>query len=684
MTKKVFNKKLSAIIGGILLFSFISSPLISLAQSEPLDSGVTWGDTVPEPLDPNPGTNTGGPQQNTRQCEGWNIFSIQCLLEIIANIFGVIAWLFSWLTWVANKFFNAAISFSVEHFKEYFVSAGVKEAWAVGRDLVNVLLIFILLYVAVSIILRLAAGEHKRMLTRVIIIALLVNFSFFATGVVIDVSNVIASTFLTAAAGNTGQANATRDISTQLVRKMGIGWNASGAEPSAPTEGGGGKVVRTLGGIVSAFIGKIFMLLVTTFVLFAGGLLFMIRSIVLVFLLVLSPFAFLFWILPKTRGWADKWWSQLINQSLFAPAFLFCFYLVIKVVSNAPAALKGGVSSGQGGLADFANTLVFFILVNGLMLASLIIAKQLSVTGASGAMKLAGLATGGLTAAGVWAGKQPLRGAGKILGAVDEKYLGGKMGKIYGGLKGGLGGAARRVGKVPGVGQLGRKVGEIVKHPIAAGAAGLAAATAGYGIPSILGKGTKEEEEKAKKENRRLEILGIQNQLKGLRGEKDTNKARQKAFELLKDVKPNEMAEHFSDDVLTMPAVIANYTPHSLESFARTGVKGKVMTAIFDEIQKPENNAHPARKYVESTLARKMWWTPPPTPAPAPTTPLPTSPPTPQQTPLPPQPTVTTPPPPANPPTGGPPQPQSPQSPPTSGQSPLPGSPQSWRDTSQT
>lgn len=113
-----------------------------------------------------------------------------CFLTLAYFLFYTIP---SWFLILAAKLLNIIlpISLSSALFKS---SEFVSEAWGIVRDLSNIFFILILLYIAIELILGLA-HDAKKMIARVIVMALLINFSFFFTGVVIDTSNVLALVF---------------------------------------------------------------------------------------------------------------------------------------------------------------------------------------------------------------------------------------------------------------------------------------------------------------------------------------------------------------------------------------------------------------------------------------------------------------------------------------------------------
>jgi hypothetical protein len=78
---------------------------------------------------------------------------------------------------------------------EFFNISAINTGWAVSRDVANLFFIFILLYIAIATILRLSSYGMKALLAKLVIIALLVNFSLVITKVIIDASNILAREF---------------------------------------------------------------------------------------------------------------------------------------------------------------------------------------------------------------------------------------------------------------------------------------------------------------------------------------------------------------------------------------------------------------------------------------------------------------------------------------------------------
>jgi hypothetical protein len=97
------------------------------------------------------------------------------------------------LTYVA-QFFNAMVSIGLST-KMLSGSSFISTGWAVVRDLSNLFFIVGLLWIAFQTILGMGGHGTKEMIGKIIIMALLINFSMFFTNVIIDSSNILASIF---------------------------------------------------------------------------------------------------------------------------------------------------------------------------------------------------------------------------------------------------------------------------------------------------------------------------------------------------------------------------------------------------------------------------------------------------------------------------------------------------------
>lgn len=230
--------------------------------------------------------------------------------------------------------------------------------WAITRDLVNMFFIFIILYIAIATILNI--GNYKKTLVTLVIVALLVNFSLFTTKIVIDASNIFSIGFY----------NQMGLSEVSLADKlMGKGLKIQKVfEVEKEEQIDKDNVSKS----ISLFLSIIF-LSVTAWVLFNMSFLLVGRFIAFIFLMILSPLAFMSFILPGLKSKIfDEWWKTLISQSMIAPIFFFLFYLIVKIIEQDPFNYT---------LAEDVNrvSLLFnFVVLIGLMMYALKITKKLS------------------------------------------------------------------------------------------------------------------------------------------------------------------------------------------------------------------------------------------------------------------------------------------------------------------
>ncbi len=128
-----------------------------------------------------------------------------------------------------------------------------------------------------------------------ILIALLVNFAPVLVGLIVDASNIVMNYFLK------GIEQGIANFLTQA------------------SEMGGGILSRLLGLVTfqTSEIARAFIMVILNFATGAAlllyAILFMFRYIAIWTIVILSPLAFVAWILPATKKFWDMWWNQLIQ-----------------------------------------------------------------------------------------------------------------------------------------------------------------------------------------------------------------------------------------------------------------------------------------------------------------------------------------------------------------------------------
>lgn len=286
--------------------------------------------------------------------------------------------------------------------------------WKLVRDITNILFIFALFVVAFNLILNresaTASGQvvavnsfgmdPKRTFVRIILMALLVNFSFFIGRAIISIANVAAVTFFNKIDTPVSESNPSNtseggDISTLYGLNYFPGIKAtslailSKSNPQAlvlNTKSESGTHVSFFGttlwgsydwstyililcitGMVSLF--NFFL----CYIFFSIAILLLGRTMGLVMALIISPLAFVSFAIPSLEdkpyiGFSD-WFSQFIGLAATAPIFIFFLYLVI-------SSLKIGFASGSD--AGFFATALFIMIKLSFTVGLLQIAKRVT------------------------------------------------------------------------------------------------------------------------------------------------------------------------------------------------------------------------------------------------------------------------------------------------------------------
>ncbi|KKT20813.1 MAG: hypothetical protein UW04_C0020G0004 [Parcubacteria group bacterium GW2011_GWB1_43_8] len=390
---------------------------------------------------------------------------------------------------MAGGIFNASIGFSLsgESFptdKDSMIATG----WKMVRDLLNLFFIFILLYIAISTILQ-YGNVAKGAIVKIIIAAVLINFSLMMTKMIIDSSHILAWSFYDKIeerqiTDKNGDKTTSPIIPEEITVKGITTKNLAGVFmagfnpqrlliPSNTTKDsvskGASEAMADGSGILGIIWQAILIMImasalnfIVAFILFAGAIMFIIRVVVLWFTLLFSPLAFAGMIMPAFQKYSGQWWDALIKQSFFAPAFLFLFYLVTKMVNSGflDAVIKGYKDAPSAAILFFdpGSTIVVFFhffVIGALLVGCLYLAQQMGAHGASTMMKWG-------NKAGDWA-------KSKASGIATSPLRGARYGLRYGGgvagdaMSEGKGWFSRTIRAIPGANIGLRKLGAMKK-----------------------------------------------------------------------------------------------------------------------------------------------------------------------------------------------------------------------------
>jgi hypothetical protein len=316
------------------------------------------------------------------------------LIGVSVVYYGFTIPLSAFLLWLSAELLETVISYSVLDLKQYIdPGSGVAEAWKVMRDFGNMFFIFILLYTAIMTILGLGGGDIKKIIVRVVIFALLINFSFFFTKVAIDASNIVSIAFYkqivrtpcgesSEPAVNIGGAFMCHLGLTELFGQKALTY---GAETFGSGIDGAAALMRF------ATLGSGLMLMLAI-ILTAAMAMFLVRFVTIILLLVLSPLAFAMKALPNDK-YSDMWTHKLFENCVAAPAFMIMTWITLKVAASITNGQQGSIidviatnSLNEAFKTHIEASLNYFI-IGAMMVATILVAKEFGAAGASWGIK---------------------------------------------------------------------------------------------------------------------------------------------------------------------------------------------------------------------------------------------------------------------------------------------------------
>ena len=273
----------------------------------------------------------------------------------------------------AAGFMNAAILLTMNIKGFVTATQGVYAVWLTIRDLSGMFVIFMLLYASFKIILGMDE-KIGTLIKNIVVAGILINFSFFLTGLAIDASNIVSVQLYHAIAPGSEAAieNTTCGINpTCLVGKMmssiipdrgltTIIMNQLHLQSLWNKDNLFSKIVDTFKASkqLESMIFGVFALvaiLATAISLCLAAVAFLFRFFILIFLLAFSPIWFASWIFPSLKETSGKFTSALWSQLIFMPVYLFLLYAALLILGNSSSSM---MTSSGGGLTGFVGELI--------------------------------------------------------------------------------------------------------------------------------------------------------------------------------------------------------------------------------------------------------------------------------------------------------------------------------------
>ncbi len=256
----------------------------------------------------------------------------QSLYAFIVRVISVvITWLqtiiYAAFAYILVPVLNALLK--VRPYKDTFVNI-IYPGWLILRNLANIFFIVSLLVVGLKILFQQsAASTAKNFILRLVLMALLVNFSLVISQGIVGIADTVQSQFLPAdskiieALGSKLMVEPLKNFRDQVA----------GANDTFTPEKAEGSIADTVKPLV------LLMLSLASFFSFAALAAFLlVRLVVLWVLYMTSPVAYVGYVMEETQTYAKQWWKEFLKYVIMTPVLVFFLNI---------AALMATLFSGQ-------------------------------------------------------------------------------------------------------------------------------------------------------------------------------------------------------------------------------------------------------------------------------------------------------------------------------------------------
>jgi len=214
------------------------------------------------------------------------------------------------LSTISKTIFGLAMTFALS--QSYTGSDAVKLGWPIVRDLANMIIVLGFVVVGIATSLRIESYGAKKLLPKLIIVALLINFSLLFCGIFIDASNILMKYFFMGKGGLENWAPGVKQLANLYSD-----FADKGPMVFAP-----------------ALMSIMFFNLILSLVCLLYAVLLLSRTVAIWMLVILSPLAFVCAVFPGTKSIWDTWKKNFTQWCIIViPVGLF-YYIGLQMISK--------------------------------------------------------------------------------------------------------------------------------------------------------------------------------------------------------------------------------------------------------------------------------------------------------------------------------------------------------------
>ncbi len=370
-TPFMFAKKNKKIV---LLFCLFSVAFFLLPISFPGDLSFSHGDVLLTAS----ADNTGSTGTNEYKAE-WTS-PTTWMINFLLMIQGFLAYFLDGAVSLLTKFIDAT------QVRSFLNNSILTDVWKAVRDVCNLAFILTLLFSAFATIFHVEKYHIKTIIVKLVLMALLINFSLPITRFITDTGNVPMYYMAQVLFGSSSTTNVGQQIEQQsnIVCAI-VPYYDDCYQRTQISEAQYGTSQQDDSSVLFASIALLFLFTITMFVL---AMLFCIRTVALGILIIFSPLGFIGVAVPALNKYSSEFWESLIKYTFFGPVMLFVLAVSVKLMSAMTAqALDNKLSTtGFTGIVSAIEAVATPIVI---LWMGMMIAQKANVAGAGAIIGMA-------------------------------------------------------------------------------------------------------------------------------------------------------------------------------------------------------------------------------------------------------------------------------------------------------
>lgn len=216
--------------------------------------------------------------------------------------------------------------------------SSIYKAWSAFRNIANIGFVIMLLVVVFSQVTNIGISNYniKKILPKLIITAILVNFSYLIMGVLIDLSQIVGNgigVLIRSVAADGMDVDASTRASATIssiagavigvAGVVGAGAAISGAITGVAGAASAGTIVAGLVGGPAIILPVVMFIITSLISVFFGFVMLTIRQAAIIMVVVLAPLAMVLYALPNTAAITKKYFSIVKALLMLYPMFIF-------------------------------------------------------------------------------------------------------------------------------------------------------------------------------------------------------------------------------------------------------------------------------------------------------------------------------------------------------------------------